>query len=432
VPLLATIESVPLDPRRPAEVTADFRARLSSELTPHGFVPRRLGATFVRRQKHTTHRIELASSHRNVPGDVTCWVRLLFEDRQVQKRADRWTAGGQLGLGAFPDPPPSNIADPDEADALLARVLRTLDFFSLLEDAARAEVEVCRRYVPGLIEPGRVVPYLLAHCGEEAVSSYASALLQARPELWPAFVGRMPASGKEVPLLLDHGTALARELAGYNVPIRETAPADTAEASDLRAAGLRSHFGLQLRAWGEPEAAALLRRVDDERVRVLNTAQKERGPLVDDIAGAEVLLEELGEQRPPRRQAPSPRLFQYYALHPPFASWGLKVLRGGSDAPASRTGGDGGGSPRGHRIRKNGELRGTPSVDVIASSGEKLGVMTLASAMKLALQEGLDLVEINPRADPPVCKILDLSEYNYAEKRKAALARRKDEKPEGE
>ena len=86
---------------------------------------------------------------------------------------------------------------------------------------------------------------------------------------------------------------------------------------------------------------------------------------------------------------------------------------------------------RGPKIRKNGDLRGTPRVDVIGASGEKLGVMTLAGALRLALKEGLDLVEIHPEATPPVCKLLDISKYTYEEVKKAALARRRaDEDPE--
>jgi hypothetical protein len=65
------------------------------------------------------------------------------------------------------------------------------------------------------------------------------------------------------------------------------------------------------------------------------------------------------------------------------------------------------------KIRINGDLRGTPSVRLIGSSGEMLGVMTLAEALRRALQEGLDLVEVNPRGDPPVCRILDFSKYKY-------------------
>jgi hypothetical protein len=79
------------------------------------------------------------------------------------------------------------------------------------------------------------------------------------------------------------------------------------------------------------------------------------------------------------------------------------------------------------KIRINGDLRGTPRVQVIASNGEKLGVMTLAEALRLAMKEGLDLVEVNPKADPPICKILDFDKYRYDEKRKAAETKRETE-----
>jgi translation initiation factor IF-3 len=63
------------------------------------------------------------------------------------------------------------------------------------------------------------------------------------------------------------------------------------------------------------------------------------------------------------------------------------------------------------KIRSNGELRGTPNVRVVGASGEQLGVMTLAEGLRLAMKEGLDLVEIVPKADPPLCKLLDLSKF---------------------
>ena len=77
------------------------------------------------------------------------------------------------------------------------------------------------------------------------------------------------------------------------------------------------------------------------------------------------------------------------------------------------------------RIRKNGDLRGTPNVRVIGSSGQALGVMTLAQALSLAAKEGLDLVELNPLAMPPVCKLLDFSRYTYEAMKKRALERRR-------
>jgi hypothetical protein len=81
---------------------------------------------------------------------------------------------------------------------------------------------------------------------------------------------------------------------------------------------------------------------------------------------------------------------------------------------------------RGSKIRRNGDLRGLPEVRVIGSSGEALGVMALAEALRLAFKEGLDLVEVNPKVRPPVCKLLNFDRYKYAEMKARALKRRED------
>ena len=75
------------------------------------------------------------------------------------------------------------------------------------------------------------------------------------------------------------------------------------------------------------------------------------------------------------------------------------------------------------KIRKNDDLLGVPQVRVIAATGEMLGVMPTADALRLAREQGLDLVDVNPKATPPVCKILDLAKFTF-EAKKAALARR--------
>jgi hypothetical protein len=80
------------------------------------------------------------------------------------------------------------------------------------------------------------------------------------------------------------------------------------------------------------------------------------------------------------------------------------------------------------KIRKNEELLALASVDVINSSGEKLGAMTPADGLRLAREQGLDLVEVNPRAKPPVCKVLDLTRFAY-EKAKEAARRRQGAPP---
>ncbi len=55
----------------------------------------------------------------------------------------------------------------------------------------------------------------------------------------------------------------------------------------------------------------------------------------------------------------------------------------------------------------------------IGKNGEQLGIMNIGKGLELAVEEGLDLVEISPNTDPPVCKILDYGKYKYeAQKRK--------------
>ena len=50
-------------------------------------------------------------------------------------------------------------------------------------------------------------------------------------------------------------------------------------------------------------------------------------------------------------------------------------------------------------------------VQVIGSDGKNLGAMQIKKAIELAKQEGLDLIEISPNANPPVCKIMDMGKY---------------------
>ena len=64
-------------------------------------------------------------------------------------------------------------------------------------------------------------------------------------------------------------------------------------------------------------------------------------------------------------------------------------------------------------------------VQVIGSDGTNLGAMPLKKAIDLAKQEGLDLIEISPNANPPVCKIMDIGKYKYDLQKKANLAKKK-------
>ncbi len=64
-------------------------------------------------------------------------------------------------------------------------------------------------------------------------------------------------------------------------------------------------------------------------------------------------------------------------------------------------------------------------VQVIGSSGNNLGVLPLKKAIDIAKGEGLDLIEISPNANPPVCKIMDIGKYKYDQQKKANLAKKK-------
>ena len=65
----------------------------------------------------------------------------------------------------------------------------------------------------------------------------------------------------------------------------------------------------------------------------------------------------------------------------------------------------------------NGQIR-DKEVRVIAENGDQLGVMPVKEAMKLAQEAELDLVKIAPKAQPPVCKIIDYGKYRYELARK--------------
>jgi translation initiation factor IF-3 len=64
-------------------------------------------------------------------------------------------------------------------------------------------------------------------------------------------------------------------------------------------------------------------------------------------------------------------------------------------------------------------------VQVIGSDGNNLGVFPLKKAIEKAKEEGLDLIEISPNANPPVCKIMDMGKYKYDLQKKANLAKKK-------
>ncbi|MEM1194466.1 MAG: translation initiation factor IF-3 [Pseudomonadota bacterium] len=65
-----------------------------------------------------------------------------------------------------------------------------------------------------------------------------------------------------------------------------------------------------------------------------------------------------------------------------------------------------------------------PKVRVIDDEGENLGVMFTNEAVEQAQERGLNLVEVSPNADPPVCKFLDVGKYRYEAQKKANAARK--------
>ena len=78
--------------------------------------------------------------------------------------------------------------------------------------------------------------------------------------------------------------------------------------------------------------------------------------------------------------------------------------------------------PRGPRT--NEKIRAT-QVRVINSDGKNLGTLSTQEAINIAKQKGLDLIEISPKANPPVCKIIDIGKYKYDLQKKANKAKKK-------
>ena len=70
-----------------------------------------------------------------------------------------------------------------------------------------------------------------------------------------------------------------------------------------------------------------------------------------------------------------------------------------------------------HRIR-------SLDVQVISSTGENLGVLPIKKAIEIAKSDNLDLIEISPNANPPVCKIMDIGKYKYDMQKKASKAKK--------
>ncbi len=74
--------------------------------------------------------------------------------------------------------------------------------------------------------------------------------------------------------------------------------------------------------------------------------------------------------------------------------------------------------------RANEEIN-VSNVRLIGADGEQIGVVTLQAALSAAEDSGLDLVEVSPNADPPVCKLLDYGKFKYEAQKKANEARKR-------
>jgi len=74
--------------------------------------------------------------------------------------------------------------------------------------------------------------------------------------------------------------------------------------------------------------------------------------------------------------------------------------------------------------RINNQIR-CDKIRLVGADGEMVGVVTVPEGLRAARDAGLDLVEVSPNAEPPVCKILDYGKYKYEQQKKAAEARKK-------
>jgi len=77
---------------------------------------------------------------------------------------------------------------------------------------------------------------------------------------------------------------------------------------------------------------------------------------------------------------------------------------------------------RAHRI--NGEIS-VPEIRLVGVEGEQLGVVRTAEALRMAEEGNLDLVEIAPMAEPPVCRLMDYGKFRYQEQKRAHEAKLK-------
>ncbi len=78
-------------------------------------------------------------------------------------------------------------------------------------------------------------------------------------------------------------------------------------------------------------------------------------------------------------------------------------------------------------MRINGRIK-AKTVRLIAEENEQLGIMETIQALNMAHEAGLDLVEVAPMSDPPVCRIMDYGKWLYEQKRKTREAQKKHQR----
>jgi translation initiation factor IF-3 len=89
------------------------------------------------------------------------------------------------------------------------------------------------------------------------------------------------------------------------------------------------------------------------------------------------------------------------------------IARPAQDAPPAKEG-----------PRVNDEIM-SPDIRLIGGEGEMLGVVNIFDALQAGWDAGLDVVEVSPNAEPPVCKLLDFGKFKYEQQKKANEARKK-------
>ena len=76
------------------------------------------------------------------------------------------------------------------------------------------------------------------------------------------------------------------------------------------------------------------------------------------------------------------------------------------------------------RVRVNEQIR-VPEVRLIGADGQQIGIMSIKEALAKATEANLDLVEVAPQANPPVCRVMDYGKFKYQQSKKQQEARRR-------